>query len=142
MYIPINLIPIEPGGCHIMMQAGINGCKANVLIDTGASRTIMDVKRVKYYLKNSEIKPFGKQLMGVGAEKMSTWVASIEEIRFGEIMLNNVQVILTDMKTINASYAIYDLPRIDMVLGGDLLLRLRAVIDYEKKALKINKINE
>ncbi len=142
MNIPITLIPIEPGGCHIMIQAAINGYKANVLIDTGASRTIMDKGRVKHYLKNTEIKPFGKQLMGVGAEKMATWVASIQEIGFGGFVLNNVQVILTDMKTINASYAIYDLPRIDMVLGGDLLLMLCAVIDYQKKVLKISKINE
>ncbi len=142
MNIPINLIPIEPGGCHIMMQAAINGYKANVLIDTGASRTIMDIGRVKHFLKNKEITPFGKQLMGVGAEKMTTWIASIQEIRLGGGLLNNVQVILTDMKQINASYAIYDLPRIDIVLGGDLLLRLCAVIDYQKKVIKINNINE
>lgn len=122
-----------------MMQAGINGFKANVLIDTGASRTIMDIARVKHYLKNTKIIPFGKQLMGVGTEKMSTWIADLEEIRFGGFVLNNVRVILTDMKTINNSYAIYDLPRIDMVLGGDLLLKLCAVIDYQKKLFTINK---
>ncbi len=137
MDIPIIIIPIEPDGCHIMMHASINGYKANVLIDTGASKTIMDLARVKQYLKNPEIRPYDKKTVGMGAGRIQTWVCEVPEISIGGQRLTDLQIVLIDLKTINEYYAMYDLPRIDIVLGGDLLMRFGAVIDYREKHLKI-----
>lgn len=137
MDIPISLIPIEPDGFHIMMNASINGFKANVLIDTGASKTIMDLSRAKEYLKNPKIRPYDKKTVGMGAGRIQTWVCDLPEISIGGKRLNDLQIVLIDLKTINEYYAMYDLPRIDIVLGGDLLMQFGAVIDYREKLLKI-----
>ncbi len=133
--IPLTLIPIEPDGFHLMLHAFINGYKANVLIDTGASKTIMDLSRAQYYLDNPDIKPFDKFFTGLGAGRIKTYVTSIPKIAIGNQELIDLDIVLIDMAPINASYAVYDLPRIDMVLGGDLLVKLNAVIDYPGKRL-------
>ncbi len=138
MEIPLKTIPIEPGGYHIMVEIKVNGLKANTLVDTGASKTIMDISRVKHYTDNPDIQEFGKQLTGMGADKIQTWITTLSEIQFGSHTLNHLQIVLVDLQSINASYAIYDLPRIDVVLGGDILHRLGAVIDYSNKLLKIS----
>ncbi len=138
MHIPLSIIEIEPDGCHLMINATISGMKANVLIDTGASKTIMDFTRAKHYLDNPIIKSFDKHLAGIGAGKVQTWVTRCPKITLGNIDVTDLELVLIDLKPINASYAVFDLPRIDIVMGGDLLRRFGAVIDYGNKSLIIS----
>ncbi len=138
MQIPIQVIPLQPDGCHLMITGKVNGLKTNVLLDTGASKTIMDVHRVSHYLTDPEIKAFDKPVMGMGNDKIESWTTSLSEFSIGSFRLSDWPVVLVDLKPINASYAVYDLPRIDMVLGGDLLMYLKAVIDYQNKVFIIN----
>ncbi len=136
-HIPLTLISIEPGGSHLMLHAFINGLKANVLIDTGASKTILDISRATYYLEDPDIRPFDKFFTGMGAVKIKTHITTIPKISFGKLDILNQDILLIDLSPVNTSYAMYDLPRIDMVLGGDLLLDMQAVIDYPGKRLVV-----
>ncbi len=133
--LPLRLICIEPEGFHLMFQAYINGLKANVLVDTGASRTILDYSRAEYYLGNPDIRPFEKLFTGVGASGIKTFVCEIPHIRFGNKEIRGQEIVLIDLSPVNKTYAIYDLPRIDMVLGGDLLQKFRASIDYAQQVM-------
>ncbi len=135
--IPVELIRMEPGGCHLMLHAIINGWKANVLIDTGASKSVMDLSRAKKYLDNPQIKAFENHFTGMGAAQIETWYAVIPSFAIGKTTLHDLQILLIDMHEIQQSYARHNLPRIDMVLGGDLLNKLGAVIDYPNRTLII-----
>lgn len=135
--VPITLLAIEPGGYHLMIQAFINGYKANVLIDTGASRTVMDIARVEHFNDKPEIKPFEKLFAGLGAGGIKTHICTIPKISFGTKALYALDIVCIDMTSINKTYAVYDLPRIDMVLGGDLLVKMNAVIDYRNLCMLI-----
>ncbi len=136
-HIPLTLISIDPGGAHLMLHAYINGLKANVLIDTGASKTILDISRAGYYLEDPDIRPFDKFFTGMGAGKIQTHITAIPKISFGKLDILNQDILLIDLSPVNTSYAMYDLPRIDMVLGGDLLMYMRAVIDYPGKRMVV-----
>lgn len=138
MQIPIQVIPLQPDGCHLMIKGEINSLKANILLDTGASKTIMDVGRVSHYLDNPEVNEFDKPIMGMGNDKIESWTTSLSDFSIGACSLSDWPVVLVDLKPINDSYAVYDLPRIDMVLGGDLLMYLKAIIDYQNKVFIIN----
>ena len=48
--VPIEILPIEDDGFHLMLKAKINGKKANLIIDTGASRTVFDEILIKDFL--------------------------------------------------------------------------------------------
>ncbi len=137
MDVPLTLIPMDGGGCHLMAHALINGLKANVLVDTGASRTVMDLSRARRFLKDIPIESYGKSFTGLGAEPLQTYVAHLPGFNLGGVNFPDFQVLLIDMLELQRSYAAHDLPRIDIVLGGDLLIRLGAVIDYSNKCLKI-----
>lgn len=128
---------MEANGFHLMFHAVIRGVKANVLIDTGASRTVMDLGKTGDYLGDLAIKPFDKSFTGMGADNIETYLATIPEIRIGVQTLSEIEVVLLDLSPLNKSYAMHDLPRIDLVMGGDWLLKLDAVIDYPNKTLKI-----
>ncbi len=138
MQIPIQVIPLQPDGCHLMITGEINGLKANILLDTGASKTIMDVQRVSHYLENPEINLFDKPIMGMGNNKIKSWATKLPKFSIGAVCLSDWPIVLVDLKPINDSYAVYDLPRIDMVLGGDLLMYFQSAIDYQNKVFIIN----
>ncbi|TVR42823.1 MAG: hypothetical protein EA394_02615 [Bacteroidia bacterium] len=137
-HIPLELIHIEPDGFHVMFHASVNGLKANTLIDTGASKTILDFSRAAHYLGDMEIKPFSKLFTGVGSNQIKTYISKIHTMRIGQKEFSNLDVLLIDLAAINQTYAIYDLPRIDMVLGGDLLVQMKALIDYPGKKLIVH----
>ncbi len=138
MKIPLQLITIDKDGFHLMVHARINGLKANVLIDTGATRSVFDKNRVEYYLGDIALKKFDKFFTGIGATRIETFATIIPSITFGNYTLEKTEMVIIDMAMINKSYAVFDLPRIDMVLGGDILLRLGAMIDYQNRLLLIN----
>jgi len=135
--IPLQLIRIDQGGCHLMMHAGINEYKANVLIDTGASMTVMDLNRAQKYLNNPEINPFENYFTGMGEGKIETWTTHIPSLTIGSTCMKDLQILLIDMSPIQKTYACFDLPRIDIVLGGDLLMEMGAVIDYPNRKLML-----
>ncbi len=135
--IPLDLIRMDPGGCHLMLHATINDWKANVLIDTGASKSVMDVSQAKKYLDQPKIKAFENHFTGMGAARIETWYTIIPSLAIGHTTIHDMQILLIDMHDIRQSYARHDLPRIDMVMGGDLLLNLGAIVDYSKRMLVI-----
>ena len=61
---------------------------------------------------------------------LSTFIA-IAYFRLG------LETILLDLTHVNVSYEKLDLPAIDGVLGSDLMMEYKAVIDYQKKELTL-----
>lgn len=136
--IPLQILRIDSNGYHLMLQVLINGLKANALLDTGASRTILDKNRVDYYQDHPTMKTYDKFFSGLGNERIETFCTEIGSVGFGEVELKAQEVVVIDLSSINHSYALFDLPKIDLVLGCDFLLKLNAVIDCSKRSLVVN----
>jgi hypothetical protein len=128
--IPIRAIAIPPSGTHIAVSAFINGHLANVLIDTGASQTVMDRNRIHIYSTQTEFESTGQLSKGLGTDGMESHRFVIAQFILGDLVLQRLEVTLLDLSHVNGSYYELRLPPIDMVLGGDLLRRYMAVLDY------------
>lgn len=135
--VPIEVLAINHLGYHIMVRGEANAYKMHFLIDTGATITVMDLQRIKTVYPDLKIKPYNNFFMGIGTSEIDTYSAILEEFNIGECKILNRDVILIDMVSINKAYAAFDLPRIDGVIGGDILYRYRAVINYEKSFLEM-----
>ncbi|MCG3164388.1 MAG: hypothetical protein POELPBGB_00142 [Bacteroidia bacterium] len=135
--IPLKFLAIEGDGTHLMIVIKINGKKANMLLDTGASRTVFDINRIGKFTTK---KKFGKNKQlstGLGTNSMQSHNTLLKKIVIGKIKIENFQAILLDLKHVNESYESIGLPIIDGVLGGEILSGFKAVIDYGKKQLKL-----
>ncbi len=113
----------------------MSGYKLNVLIDTGASLTVFDVNRFKNIYPQQEVSPYENSFRGITSHAIPTWSATVEVLDIGSLQLTDLRILLVDLASINQTYAHYDLPRIDAVLGGDLLLALKTRIDYASRTL-------
>jgi len=135
--IPLKFLTIEGDGTHLLIILKINGKKAKMLVDTGASKTVFDVNRISKFTGK---KKFNKNKLfstGLGTNSMKSHNTILKKIEIGKIKMEDFDAILLDLKHVNESYEILGFGNIDGVLGGEVLVKYKAVIDYGKKQLKL-----
>ena len=135
--IPINIISIEGDGFHLIAEGCINGKTARFVVDTGASRTVFDKNKILNYINNPEFSEKEGISAGIGGTDISSFIFNIEELSFGELKIKDYQAVAMDLSNVNDSYALINLPPIDGVLGGDLLVKYKAVISYRLKKIRL-----
>jgi hypothetical protein len=112
---------------------------ANVIIDTGASKTVFDIKRILKYASNKKFDKHINVSSGLGTNTMRSQFTTIKKIKIGTIEIADCQIVLLDLSHVNKSYHKVGLAEVEGVLGSDILLKYNAVIDYQKKKLKLKK---
>jgi len=135
--IPFKVLDIAGEGFHLLIKILINKKVAKVIIDTGASKTVFDNQRIKKYVGKKTFKKHDSLSTGLGTSTMTSELVSIKKIKIGELEIVNYKTILLDLSHVNNSYEQIKLKPVDGVLGSDLLLKYSAVIDYDKKILKL-----
>lgn len=135
--IPINIINIEGDGFHLIAEGMINNKPARFVVDTGASRTVFDKDRILNYIDNPEFNEKEGISAGIGGTDISSFIFNIEELSFGNLKINGYQAVAMDLSNVNNSYAMLKLPPIDGVIGGDLMKKHQAIINYKLKKMRL-----
>lgn len=133
--ITLEILPIEDDGFHLIAEATVNGLKARLLVDTGASKTVFDEQRLGAFMDAAQFSVHDKLSTGLGTNSMESKLAIIGVIAFGNIAMKAFEVAVLDLFHVNDSYQKLDILPIDGVIGGDLLVRLKARIDYSEKQM-------
>jgi hypothetical protein len=135
--LPVELLYIEDAGYHLLIKAKVNGKKATLLIDTGASKTVFDKGRILRFADEMSFRSLEKLSTGLGTTEMETHSIVLKKFQAGKLVLPDFEAIVIDLSHVNLTYAKLDLPAIDGVLGSDLMVKHHAIIDYRKKELKL-----
>ncbi|KAF0131213.1 MAG: putative aspartyl protease [Bacteroidetes bacterium] len=135
--VPIQTLNIENDGFHLMTKGLINGIEASFLIDTGASRTVFDQTVIRKFINDQEFEENEKLSTGLGTNSMPSQVAHIDYITLGELTITDYTAIVIDLTHVHQSYQQLNLPDINCVLGGDILKKYKAVINYKTKSMKL-----
>jgi predicted aspartyl protease len=107
-----------------------------VVLDTGASKTAFD-KTILQAHEEALILESDKLSTGLGTNEMASYTAVIPELQIGELSIRNIEVAVLDLSTINIAYRQMNHPEVLGVLGGDILMKHKAVIDYGKRQLRL-----
>lgn len=135
--IPLRLVRLEDG-YHIFLTAKINGKKATLIIDTGASRSAFDKERIKKFADKNKFEKHERLASGIGTNSMKSQVAVLDTFGIGKITVKNYLAILLDFSHVVTAYRQMGIKPIDGVLGSDILRKHKAVIDYGKKKLLLS----
>ena len=120
---------------HILIECIINSNKSTLIIDTGASescinifdkdkfRMILDKEHHTGYSVNSEI----SQIFCSTENSLSIGNLKLGKIKFNIMDLNNIVNLVKGE----------DFEQVNGILGNDILMRLNANIDFERKKLFI-----
>ena len=136
----LKVLSIEGDGYHLYINAKINGHKAHLLVDTGASKTVFDKNRIVNFSTENKLVELDRLSTGLGTDSMRGHMIDIDEISLGTIKVKNYQGLALDLSHVNASYDKLGLEPIDGVLGSDILHEYNAIIDYKNQELTLEKI--
>ena len=134
--VPLQLLDIEGEGFHIMIKGLIHGKEANFLVDTGASRSVFDTKTISSFIENIEFEKKEGMTAGVGSSDLESAVFIIDTFSLGTMEILNYEAVALDLENIYEMYGKLGLPHIDGIIGGDLLNRYKAVINYRCKKIR------
>ena len=135
--VPLQLLDIEGEGFHIMVQGKIHGKEAHFLVDTGASRSVFDPNTITDFIDNVAFEKKEGMTAGVGSSDLESATFMIEVFSIGELEIHDYEAVALDLENIHEMYGKLGLPRIDGIIGGDLLKQYKAVINYRCKKLRL-----
>lgn len=135
--LPFRLLNIEGDGFHLQAKIRINGKPALVIIDTGASRTVFDKAEIAKYLKSEEIGEHDRMSTGLGTNSMQSHFVILGSLSIGKLRFDQFDAVILDLQHVNQTYTALGFDPIAGVLGSDILVALKAVIDFRKKSITL-----
>ena len=120
-----------------MVKGMIHGKEANFLIDTGASRSVFDPKTISNFIDDIQFEKKEGLTAGVGSSDLESATFIIDVFSIGEVEIYDYEAVALDLENIHEMYGKLGLPRIDGIIGGDLLKRYKSVINYKGKKLRL-----
>ncbi len=134
MKIPFRLNPIG----HLEVDVNIDDIETVFLVDTGASNTVIDIGFAKDNLM--EFEPIEMQGGGVGTSQMILFHKQINLFKINDFKIPSFDLYATDFQHIKDTLAKKGITEpCNGVIGADILIKYKAVIDYKKKRMYLKK---
>jgi hypothetical protein len=135
--IPLQIVELEDDNFHLIVTSVFSdGSTGRWVVDTGASKTVFDRNaEEKYTLLSGETDQL--HTAGIGSKPVEATAAVLVPFSLGKMHVEKLKVALIDLSHINELYTKSANLSISGLLGGDFLMRYRAVIDYRKKVMQL-----
>jgi len=126
---------------HFEIKARINKTRGRFILDTGASKScigIEDAEDFKLLTEESEHKA-----SGAGPSEIDTMMSRKNTLEIGKFRLKRTELILIDLQHINNALEKQNADPVNGIIGADILIKGKAIIDYDKKYLYLfNKVKK
>ena len=118
---------------HFEIKAKINGVKGSFILDTGASKSCVGTEDIDYFNLMSEESEH--KASGAGPSEIDTLTSIKNAIHLGKFKIKKLSLILIDLSHINKALEKQDASPVKGIIGADILIKGKAIIDYNKKYL-------
>ena len=118
---------------HLLIKGKINGVKGNFILDTGASNSCVGFESIERFFLNAQFSE--TKAAGAGATGIETQLAKNNEMQLGRWKNNKLHLIIFDMSHVNEALIQYKTKPVDGIIGADVLLKGKAIIDYSNHCL-------
>ena len=135
--IPIKIFKVDDNGFHLSLTAKINGKKCNLIVDTGASRSVFDKKRIKDLQGDASVIPTEKLSTGIGNNQLKSELVKLNHLELGDLQIENYEAVIIDLSHVNSAYSQNGNRVIEGILGSDIMKKHKAIIDFDKKEIRL-----
>lgn len=118
---------------HFEIKAKINGVKGNFILDTGASKSCVGTEDIDFF--NLTTKDSEHKASGAGPSEIDTLISTKNSLAVGKFKIKKMSLILIDLSHINKALEKQDAGPVKGIIGADVLLKGKSIIDYNKKYL-------
>jgi len=136
--IPLKLINLQDDGFHLLMEVIVFKEQHWAVLDTGASRTVFDKSLIEQHL--SESLQVSDEINAATLFTTTTTIqATIPLLKIGTLKIRGYETVAFDLQSVSDTYQQFGHPPIIGIIGGDILMQYKAVIDYKKLQLRLYK---
>lgn len=125
-YTKLELKKMPTGHLHI--SGILNGVEGNFILDTGATGTVIEIKNEKKFKMQSESSE--RQAAGAGGTRMQMKSSSHNMLELSGFQLKNIDLMLLNLDHVNNAFESLGVPKVDGIIGADILTNTKAIIDY------------
>lgn len=122
---------------HLLITAKINGVEGRFILDTGASNSCVDFQYEEYFRLTS--KKTKIKVAGAGAIGMPSKISEYNILKIGRWEAYQIAVVLFDLTHVNEALSYSKTKPVHGIIGADILLEGKAIIDYANKNLFLKK---
>jgi predicted aspartyl protease len=137
--VKLEIVELQTDSYHVFLHVLVNNKKLRMLLDTGASKTVLDKAFVDTKLKSIKLESSNNPTSSLHATVQTSDVMTAKSITIGPSKLQNYMITVLDLAHVNKTYKMVKCKPIQGILGSDILVEKQAVIDYGKKQLKLKK---
>lgn len=133
--IAFEIIELEEDSFHILTRVELpSGEEGYMIIDTGASKTVLDMSFVG---EGVEMQPNESTMQsgGLGGTLSDIFICSLDYLVIDTFRIESPSLAVIDLSNLNELYFAHCNKKISALLGSDLLLKYRAIIDYGKSEM-------
>ncbi|MCX7696502.1 MAG: retropepsin-like domain-containing protein [Bacteroidales bacterium] len=137
IFTKLHQIVVEKKFLHVGIYCKINQQNAFFLLDTGASRSVIDNSKLTYFhLEYLPIKE-DEKVLGIGTTPLEISLAQAKSFSIEDCELKNIVFVTLDLSHINNQLITMELQPIDGIMGNDFLMSTKAIINYRKLMLEL-----
>jgi hypothetical protein len=135
--VPVEVLELQDGDYHLFISAYVGRKKIRLLIDSGASKTILSKAFCKP-IKNLQLLSSGNTATGLGSADMKSWLTKIRTFSLGTFRIQNYTCGVLDLSHVIDIYKRLNLTSFEGILGCDLLVGYHMILDLKRKQLIIH----
>lgn len=125
-YAGIEMARLPTG--HFSVVGSADEVSLSMIIDTGASHTLIDTGRADRFEMATE--EAGGRATGVGSSGQPTERGRLDNVAIGALRLDTLRVTVLDLSNVNRVLRSMGNDPVDGIIGADVLMAQQAVIDY------------
>lgn len=118
---------------HLLIKATINGVKGDFILDTGASNSCVGFESIELFKLTANHSK--TKAAGAGAIGMFTQIAKTNKLKLGSWKDDNFNLVIFDLSHVNSALEQHKVKPVQGIIGADVLMGGKAIIDYESKYL-------
>jgi hypothetical protein len=128
---------LSDGGIHVLLQGLIDDIPIRMVLDTGASHSVLDINWAMQNLSTEELEAIEDPAHGIGAA-LNVHKLAVSKIDIDTLEIRNFTIALIDFSGINSVYEKEGFEEVQGILGGDILYKYEALINYKELVISFN----
>jgi hypothetical protein len=124
---------------HLLMKAKINGVEGRFILDTGASNSCVGFDGVDLF--HLKAKKSRTQATGAGATGMLTQISSKNTLKCSRWKTSDFDLVIIDLTHVNQALIQQKVKPVHGIIGADILINGKAIVDYHNCMLFLKQIN-
>lgn len=128
---------LDATGYHLFLNVSVNGKRCRFLLDTGASHSVVDKAFFEKHFGKRSLKTVKQSTTGLHSSTTESHYGKIKDLKIGALLIKQFMAAAIDLNHVNSTYASLKKPKIHGILGSDILLSKKMIVDYGQSKLII-----